>query len=133
MDMHQANTDGAHERSPLPGEVQALHGLAQASRNFLCHIDRAVFQEDSKLVSPQTGERIAFAQPGSQQRTNMAQQLITGRVPARVINQLELIQIEKHQCVPALLAVQIFQHQLQAVFKFSSIGQPSERIVGRLP
>ena len=63
----------------------------------------------------------------------MAQKLVTRRMTAGVIHQLELVQIQKHQRVPTLLPRQVLQHQFQAVFKLTAVGQPGERIMGGLP
>ena len=61
-DMHQADADSGHEGPPLPHEVQALHGMAQALGNFFRHLRRAVFQQDAKLVAAQPSQGVAFAQ-----------------------------------------------------------------------
>ena len=35
--------------------------------------------------------------------------------------------------MPTLLTAQVLQHQFQAVFKLAAIGEPRQRIMGRLP
>ena len=63
----------------------------------------------------------------------MAQKLVTRRMTAGVVHQFELVQIQKHQRVPTLLSRQVLQHQFQAVFELTAVGQPGERIMGGLP
>ena len=96
MNVHQTNADGAQKRAALPGKMQALHGLTQTLGDSLRHIRRAVFQQNAELIPSQSRQGVAFAQTGLQQRTDMAQQLIACRMAAGVVNQLELIQVEKH-------------------------------------
>ena len=50
-----------------------------------------------------------------------------------VIDQFELIKVEKHQRMPPVLTPQVLQHQIQSVLKFAAIGQSGQCIVGGLP
>ena len=63
----------------------------------------------------------------------MPKQFIARCMPARVIDQLELIQVEKHQGMAARLACQIVQGLFEPIFEFATIGQARQSIVSRLP
>ncbi|MNZ45056.1 hypothetical protein D3C78_626970 [compost metagenome] len=132
-DVHQAEADGGHERPTLPDKMQVLHRLAQAFGYFFRSLRRTVFQQYPELVTAQTGQGVALAQSRLQQRTDMPQQLVTRGMPAGVVDQFELVQIEKHQGMPGRLARQIVQRLLQAILELPTVGQPGQGVVGRLP
>ncbi|MNK70955.1 hypothetical protein D3C87_903950 [compost metagenome] len=131
--MHQANAHGGQERPPLPDKVQILHSLTQRLGNLFRRIRRAVLQQDAELITTQSRQRIALAQSGLQQRTNVPQQLIAGGMAAGVVNQFELIKIEEHQRMPPGMAREIVQRLLQAIFELATVSQPGQRVMGGLP
>jgi hypothetical protein len=131
--VHEANAHGGHEWPAFPDEMQVLYGLAQTFGNFLRCLWRAVFQQDAKLIAAQARQCVVFPQPRLQQRANMPQQLVTRGVATGIVDQLELVQVKKHQGVAANLARQVMQGLFESVFEFAAVRQAGQGIVGGLP
>ncbi len=113
--------------------MQTLHHLAQRLGNIERRFGRTIDQQHTELVTSKPGQRIPVTQAMRQVPAKLTQQLITRRMATGIIDQLELIQIEKHQAMaPALTAV-LVEHSLQAALKLTAVDQTGQRIVGSLP
>ena len=75
-----------HTRFPAPGKLHRF-------------IEAATFQEHTELVTAKPRECIAPANFRFQQRTELAEQSVTRVVAARIVDDLELIEIEVQQCI----------------------------------
>jgi hypothetical protein len=66
-------------------------------------IQAEVDDDDDELVAAEPGDRIALAHASSKATSNLLQQQIAGVVPLRVVEGLEIIEVEEHQSavVPA--------------------------------
>ena len=65
---------------------------------------RAVLEQHAELVAAEPRQRVAFAQARPQQRADLAQQLVAGGVAARVVDDLELVEVEvEHRVVARLV------------------------------
>ncbi|MCY1427178.1 hypothetical protein D9M71_430130 [compost metagenome] len=63
----------------------------------------------------------------------MPQQLVASGMPAGVIDQLELIQVQKHQGMVPRLPGQPRQCSLQPVLELAAVGKARQGIMARLP
>ncbi|MNN09300.1 hypothetical protein D3C81_1221780 [compost metagenome] len=54
-------------------------------------------------------------------------------MPAGVVDQLELVEVQVHQGMPLMLMRRTLQRPIQAEFELVAIGQPGEGVVGGLP
>ena len=64
-----------------------------------------MLEQNAELVAAEAREGVAFAQARAQQRGYLAQQLVAGRVPARVVDDLELVEVEvQHRVVVRVLS-----------------------------
>jgi hypothetical protein len=83
-----------------------VHGLGQ-------HLDEApgdllavrrrldVLEQDGELVATQPGSGVALAQHGADALGRLAQQRVAGRVPERVVDGLEVVEVEEQHAVAA--------------------------------
>ena len=53
-----------------------------------------MLEQHAELVAAEARQRVAFAQARPQQRADLAQQLVAGRVAARVVDDLEFVEVE---------------------------------------
>ena len=95
----------------MPGEVVGLFELAEKSfadllgfggRGFCVCVE--AFQQDHKLVAPETGHGVGCAHLGHQALCHLHQQLVADIVAKRVVQRLEVVQIEEQQCSPLAAA-----------------------------
>jgi hypothetical protein len=66
-----------------------------------------------------------------QQRRDLAQELVAGRVAAGVVDELELVEVDVHQRVHALLGMREAQRVVQARLEVGAVDEPGERVVRR--
>ena len=63
----------------------------------------------------------------------MLQQLITHIVAQRVVEQFEVVQVQKHQCAMLAQAGGIHHGLAHAVHQQAAVGQAGQRVVKRQP
>src|SRR6266699_2242935 len=130
--VHQPDADADAEGTCLPHEMEVGDGLSQLLANAQRVVRRAVLEEHAELVAPQAGERIALAQALEQHGADLAHELVAGGVTAGVVDDLELVQIEIHDCVVPALFRRTFEREAQATLEFGAIYQAGQRVVTRL-
>jgi len=114
--------------------MQALHRVAQALGDFFRRSRRAILQQDAEFVAAQARQGVALTQVRLQQRADMPQQLISRRMAAGVVDQLELVEVEEHQRMPPTLRLlRHVQDLFQPVFKFAAVGQAGQGVMRGLP
>lgn len=113
--------------------MQALHHLAQLLGNALGLVWWAAFQQHAKLVAPQPGQGVTFAQSGLQHGADVPQQFVARGMAAGVVHQLELVEVKEHQRMPPGLARQAVQGLFQAVLELTAVGQAGQGVMGGLP
>ena len=64
-----------------------------------------MLEQHAELVAAEPRQRVALAQPRTEQHGDLAQELVARRVPARVVDELELVEIEvQHGVIDARVA-----------------------------
>ena len=130
MDYADARTDGERpafaDKAKIGDAFLQLVGYA----NGLMH--RAAFEQYPEFVAAQTRKRISFAHLLLQQRAHLPQQLIAGCVPAGIVDDLELIEIQVHHHVLSPLVGGRVQGESEPVFKLGAVDQIGELIVARM-
>src|SRR5713101_4540239 len=98
-DMDYANASADGERPAFADKAKVGYALLQlvGDTNGLVH--RTVFEENAEFVAAQTGKRISFAHLLLQQRAHLPQKLIAGGMPASIVYDFELIEIQVHHDV----------------------------------
>jgi len=106
---------------------QGMAGLHQLL--YLCGALHPLNQH-GELVTPDARQRVLRAHLGLQALRNLGQQQVTHRMPQGVIDQLELVQIQKDQRKLTLTALRHTQRLIQALGKQAAVGQTGECVVG---
>src|SRR5690606_19669787 len=79
-------------------------------------------------IATETRNGIALAYAGAQARRGLLQQGVTHFVAERVVDDLEVVEIKKHQRQPTTGAICLLHLFIQTVLKHASVGQGCERI-----
>ena len=93
---------------------------------------RTALEQYPELIAAQARQGIAPADFGFEQRPDLTQQGIAGAVPAGVVDDLELIQIETAQGIRGFVRLGALQGAFHAVLEFTAIHQSGEHVVTRV-
>ncbi len=88
----------------LPHEAEIADGLPQVLGDPLRGLERAVLQQDAELVSAQACERVGGADAGLHYARDLLEQPVARLMPAGVVDDLELVEIEVKQDVAHAIA-----------------------------
>ena len=130
----------AHHGEPdarLHQQVVALHpdrlveGLDDAVGDRLQRRDLG-FDDDSELVTTQTGDGVPVAHAGHDALTGRPEQIIAGSVPQGVVDQLEIVEVDHEHPQRRPPGVVPTVGAPQAVGEQGAVGQPGQRIPQRL-
>src|SRR5579871_4414759 len=116
----------------LPAKAQLLDASADQIRNLAGMLDRAAGQQHAELIAAQVRKQIPFAQLPAHQPGDLADELIAGRMTARVVDHLELIEVEIQKRRITARAPLLLDRRGEPGFEFAAVAQPRERIVRRL-
>jgi hypothetical protein len=105
------------------------------STDLLCEalsrFDSAVFDDQAKFISTQAGEYIALLDMSSDHADDLLEQPVSRRVPTRIVDQLELVQIDIHQSIFRRAFMGGNQRQLQSTLEFVPVDETCQGIVCR--
>src|SRR6266536_4472191 len=88
----------AQREAPLPPDVAELFDRPLELPGDLCRLGQGtVFQQDTEFIAAEARKRVPAAQATAQQAADLAEQVIPGFVAARVVHELESIQIQVAQ------------------------------------
>ena len=127
VDEADGNTDG--ECALVHDEVELRYRLAQRFCDAHRVLDGAVLHQHAELVAAQPRQRVAFAQPLLQHDADLAHELVARGVPARVVDDLELVEIEIHHRVMAALFARAGQRAVQPVLELAPVDEAGQRVV----
>ncbi len=131
-DRHHADRRAETEHAIFPGEAEIPDGLAQHLGGAQRFIQRAGLEKNSKLVTTEAGESISPAHLALEQRADLAQQHVAGRVAAGVVDDLELVDVEITQRVAALARLGALQRSFDAALEFAAVDEARQQIVRRV-
>ena len=115
----------------LPGEPKIDDRLAQRFGDAQRGRRRAMRQQHAELVSAEARQHVAFAQPRPQQGADLAQQFVTGGVPAGVVDDLELIEVEIQHRMLSFLRFPMLDDRAYPLLEFAPVQEARQRIVAR--
>ncbi len=92
---------------------------------------RHAFGDDHELIATEAPERIDVAHDRLQTRRHGAQQLVADAVPERVVDVLEVVEVDEQRGHGRLVASRAHEHLLDAIEDQGAIWQARERVVGR--
>ncbi len=97
-----------------------------------CRVGRLLHlgHDDGELVAAQTGDRIGLPRAAAQTVGNQFQQFVADRMPERIVDAFELVEIEaKHR--QAFTAFDAFEFVFQSFPQQDAVGQIRQRVVAR--
>ena len=116
-------------------------GLRQGVQNLLAHVlhlprglrrvGRQLAQQDHELIAPETRHHVAAAHRRFEPLCNLLQQLVAHLMPARVVEHLEVVQVEEQQRPRVPRALHLLRGLAQPVEQHAAVGQTGERVVKR--
>jgi hypothetical protein len=102
------------------------HALGDLPRGFaVAHVP----QQYGEFVAAETGDRVALLRAGLEPMRNDGQQLVARAVAERIVDALEVIQVDIHERAAREPGGRRRQLLRQAIAKQCAIGQLRERIV----
>ena len=112
------------------------HGLLerfeQAFGDHLrAHLHREVLGDHDELVTAEPPERVGRPHHAVEARGELAQQLVAGLVPERVVDALEVVDVDEQRSHRRLVPTSSGERLLAAVQDQRAVGQPRERVVCR--
>ena len=129
VDRYQTDAGANTETPAIVDEAEVVHAVADLLRHALRLLGGAVFQNDAELVATQARQRVAVAHRGRQQFGHLLQQLVAHRMPAGIVDQFELVEVDIHQGVRAVILVRFLQGAAQPGFELGAVDEPGQRIV----
>src|SRR5580658_1563051 len=116
----------------LPDEAVIPDGAADVIGDLTRLLQRAADEQHAELVAAQAPDRVAIAHGIAQQLRHLPQHAVAGEVPARIVDDLEPVQVEVAQHVLPVAAMPTLVGLFQEPLELAAIDETSERIVGRL-
>ncbi|MNQ63770.1 hypothetical protein D3C85_781630 [compost metagenome] len=87
------------------------------------------FQQDHELISAQPGHCVALAYAAGEAQSDLPQQHVAPVMPQRIVQHLEVIQVDEYDRARMQAAGAGRQHVLQSVQHEPPVGQPGQLIV----
>ena len=106
---------------------ERLQHLARDHLRVLGLVD--VRQQHGELVAAEAGEGVAAAQRGRQPARDRTQQQVALGVAEGVVDQLEAVDVDEHDCERAGAALRLRDRELEAILEQHPVGQVGELVV----
>src|SRR5690606_7531664 len=130
-DRHDADARAEPERAIVPDELELVDQLAQRLRRAQRLVHRAALEQHAELVSAEPREGVPPADLRLQQRADLPQQLVARAVAARVVDDLELVEIDVQDRVRRLPRFRALQRPLETALELAPIHELREDVVAR--
>src|SRR6185312_12228061 len=128
-DLDQADGDSDVEYLVLPDEAIVADGATDIVGDLPRLLQGAADEQHAELIAAQAGDRIAVAHRVPQDLGDLAQHAVAGEMAARVVDDLETIEVEITQHVLAFAAMPALGRLLQAPLELAAVDEAGERIV----
>ena len=92
-------------------------------------VGAAVGQQDGELVAAEAGDRGAVAHALAQRVGHLADQLVAGAVAERVVDVLEAVDVEQHDCAARAVAGDVVDVALELALERAPVQQAGQRVV----
>ncbi len=93
---------------------------------------REVAQQHAELVAAEARDRVRLLERGAQAHRHLLEQPVAGVVAERVVDLLEVVEVDQHHRGGAIPAAAGADHLLDAVAEQRAVRQAGERVVERL-
>ena len=131
-DLDEPDADADVEHPVLPGELVAGHGLADVLGDLPRLVERATREQHRELVAADARDGVRIAHALLEQRGDLAQQIVAGDVAARVVDELEAVEIEIADDVADAFAARRVERRLEPPLELGTIDETRQRVVARL-
>ena len=115
---------GAGDRDPLGAQR-----LEQLVGDVLGRVPRGARQQRGELVAAEPGEHVALAQPRAQHRRDARDDLVAGGVAERVVDVLEVVEVEQQQRAVGAVAAHEVGVRVDLVGEARAVVQAGQRVV----
>ena len=85
--------------------------------------------QDGELVAAEAGHRVEVAGAGEQARADGLQQGVAGRVAERVVDRLELVEVDAQEREPVAVTAQPHQRLVEPLVQQHAVGEVGERVM----
>src|SRR5690606_5891242 len=128
-DGHDADARAEAERPVVPYELEVADQLAERLGRAQRLVHRAALEQHAELIAAEPREGISPADLGLQQSADLLQQLVARTVPARVVDNLELIEIDVEDGVRRLPRLRALQRTLEAALELAAVHELRQDVV----
>ena len=126
---HDADADAEAEGAIVPHELVVADRRTQVLGGLHGLIEVAALEQYAELVAAEPRQGVAPADLRLEQVTELVQQGVAGTVPAGIVDDFELVEVEIQQRIRGLACLGAFQCALQAALEFAPVDQPGEDVV----
>ena len=116
----------------------------QVERKFLAFVDAVghflgreggigALNQHHELVSAEAGSGVGAAHALGQAQRELAQHLVAGRMAERVVDGLEVVEVDEEDRHLVLVAAQALERVRHAILEQQAVGQAGQRVVEGLP
>src|SRR5690606_4551564 len=117
------------ETAVIPEELELRYRGAQNLGRLHRLVEATALEQHTELVAAETREGIAPADFGLEQGAELAEQSVACTVPAGIVDDLELIEVQVTKCVGGFPGPGAFQRSFQSVFELPPVDQPRQDVV----
>ena len=129
-EQRDAQARGDAPRVARPGEHRlAADGVEHARGDGLRLGAAALGQQHGELVPAQARQHVGVAQPPAQGVRDVHDQLVADAVPERVVDRLEVVEVEHDRGAARAVALDLGDVALQLALERAAVEQPGERVV----
>lgn len=125
----QADADAERKRLLPPGEAVTAHAGNQRFGDFNALVEGAILQEQTEFVAAQPCQGVPLPDSAGEYVAHLAQHFITRGVARRVVDDLELIEIQVTEYVRNSMLAASTQGMLQAALELAPVDKPRQGIV----
>ena len=130
---HRDADAGAHEQRQALEAERLLDRAGEAAGDLLGLLDGGAGREqDGELVAADAGHELGVGHAGLQPRADLAQEPVAGLVAERVVELLEVVEVDQQQRELGLVGAGGGGRVLEAGEQAAAVGEPGQRVVHRV-
>ena len=130
--VEQRHPEARRHRARAPGRGrhrQRAHRVEHRGGDAVGLLGRRLGQQDRELVAAEAGEHVGLAQAAAQRVGDAHDQLVAGGVAERVVDRLEVVEVEHDRRALRPVALDVGDVALELALERAAVEQPGERVV----
>jgi hypothetical protein len=131
LERHDPDAHAYSVRFTVADKHVPADGLPDFVRNAGTPRGSAMLQKDPEFVAPQAGYRVARPHSTPEDGAELPQQLVSGEMPAGIVDPLEAVEVKKPQDVFRAPLGRSRERPSQSPLELGLVHQPGQRVVGR--